>query len=110
MSMALLVLGWPIRRWQRGQRPELNSLLAARVVLLAKAAQWVGSGLTGWYLALALSVIDTLDIAARRSGAMRALVAGLLAVLLWVVGALVERWCRLNAGDPPDPRLVVGSQ
>ncbi|MGL5829017.1 MAG: DUF3180 domain-containing protein, partial [Angustibacter sp.] len=102
MVALLVVLGWPIRRWQRGDRPQLDRLRAARVLMLAKAAQVVGAFLLGWYFALVLAVSDTLAVSARRSGAVRAGVAGLIAGLLWFAGWLIERWGRISeAGDGP---------
>ncbi len=99
----LLGFGWPLRGWQRGHRPQLDRLRAARVVVMAKAAQVVGAIMLGWYFALILAVTDTLAVSARRSGAIRAGVAGLIAGLLWFVGWLIERWGRIKASDDDPP-------
>jgi Protein of unknown function (DUF3180) len=111
-TVALLVgYGWPIRRWQRGQRPQLDRLRAARVVIMAKAAQVVGAILVGWYFALVLAVLDTLMVSARRFGAVRAGVAGLIAGVLWFAGWLIERWGRITAtGEDPSGNALAPNE
>ena len=49
--------------------------------------------------------MSTLDVASRRAMALRALVALLTSVAVWVAGALVERFCRVDRtsdDDTPD--------
>lgn len=100
LAVVVLAFGWPVRQWTRGarQRP-LDALRAARTVVLAKAAQYAGSLLTGWYAAQVLVVLPTLDVEPRRSALIRGLVSVLAAVVVWVVGWLVERWCRVPPQD-----------
>lgn len=110
MAIAVLVAGLPVRRWTRGARTRpLDPLMAARTVVLAKAAQYAGSLLSGWYAGQALALVSTLDVASRRAMALRALVALLTSVAVWVAGALVERFCRVDRtsdDDTPDPSPV----
>jgi hypothetical protein len=97
LSVAVLVMGWPVRRWTRGTRAApLDPLRAARTVVLAKAAQWAGALLAGWYVAQVLTVLPTLDVEPRRGVLLRAAVSGGSSLVLWLVGALVERWCRVD--------------
>ena len=97
MAIAVLVAGLPVRRWTRGARTRpLDPLMAARTVVLAKAAQYAGSLLTGWYAGQVLALASTLDVASRRAMAVRALAALLTSVAVWVAGALVERFCRVD--------------
>lgn len=99
MPWPLLALGWPVRQWQRGRRDRpLDALGAARTALLAKAAQYAGALLTGWYAAQVLAVLPTADVGARRALAVRAALSLLAAGALWGAGRLVERWCRI--ADP----------
>jgi hypothetical protein len=107
LAVGVLAAGWPVRRWQRGDLGRrLDPLRAARVAVLAKAAQWCGALLSGWYAAQLLVVLPTLDVDPRRGLAVRAGAALLAAVAVWVVGWLVERWCRidLSSGDLPGDR------
>lgn len=101
LAIALVVaaLGWNVRQYKAGKRPEMDMLLAARTVVLATASAYTGALLTGWYAAQVLVVIGDLDVSARRDVAITAGVAAISAVVLGVVGLLVERWCEV---PPPD--------
>jgi Protein of unknown function (DUF3180) len=100
LAIAVLVSGWQVRQWTRGRRERaLDPLRAARTVVLAKAAQYAGALLSGWYAAQALAVLPTVDVEPRRGLLVRGLVSLAAAVVLWVVGWLVERWCRVPVDD-----------
>ncbi|GAA4361503.1 DUF3180 domain-containing protein [Angustibacter luteus] len=100
LAGVVLAFGWPVRQWTRGSRLRpLDPLRAARTVVLAKASQYCGALLSGWYAAQVLALLPTLDVEPRRSLAVRAGIALLCAVGLWVVGWLVERWCRVDRSD-----------
>lgn len=107
LAAFILVAGWPVRRWTRGERDRsLDPLRAARTVVLAKAAQYGGALFTGWYLAQALALVPTTDVEPHRALLLRAAVSLLTAVAVWVAGWLVERWCRVSPqsdDDPTDP-------
>lgn len=104
LAGAVLWLGLPVRRWTRGDRAHpLDPLRAARTVVLAKAAQYSGALLAGWYAAQVLALLPTLDVGPRRALFVRAAVSLLSAVGLWVVGWLVERWCRIDLSDDDVP-------
>lgn len=96
------VLGWNVRQYTAGKRPELDMLLAARTVVLATASAYTGGLLIGWYAAQVLVVVGDLDIAARRDVAITAAVAAVAAVVLAVVGLVVERWCEIPPPDDED--------
>lgn len=91
--------GWTVRAYQKGDRPSLDGLRAARTLVLAKAAALTGALLGGWYLAQVLLVLPDLAIEPRRDRAIAAAVAVVCAVGLSVVGVVVERFCQL---PPPD--------
>lgn len=109
MTIAVLVAGIPVRRWTRGTRTTpLDPLVAARTVVLAKAAQYTGSLLSGWYAGQALALVSTMDVQSRRSLLLRAVVSTLTACAVWVAGWVVERFCRVDRRgpkEPPDPTL-----
>src|SRR5699024_12554000 len=47
----LLVLGWPIKQWNDGDRTkEIDPIQPARVAVMSKASALTGAGLAGWYL------------------------------------------------------------
>jgi hypothetical protein len=104
LAAAVLVAGWQVRQWTRGRRERaLDPLRAARTVVLAKAAQYAGALLTGWYAAQALVVLPTVDVEPRRDLLVRGLVSLVAAAVLWVVGWVVERWCRVPVDDEQPP-------
>ncbi len=104
MTVAVLVAGIPVRRWTRGTRTTpLDPLVAARTVVLAKAAQYAGSLLSGWYAGQAIALVSTMDVQSRRSMLLRAVVSTLTALAVWSAGWLVERFCRVDRREPPDP-------
>jgi hypothetical protein len=97
---AVLVAGWPVRRWTRGDRSRrLDALRAARTLVLAKASAYSGAALAGFYAAQALLVVPDLDVEARRERFWVALLAVGAALVMVAAGLVVERWCRL---PPPD--------
>lgn len=103
LAVAVFVAGWPVRRWTRGRRTEpLDPLRAARTVVLAKAAQYAGSLLTGWYAGQVLVIIPSVDVEPRRDMLLRGVVSVAAAVLVWVVGWLVERFCRVDRRKDDD--------
>ena len=100
LAAVVLALGWPVRQWTKGRRERpLDPLRAARTVVLAKASQYSGALLAGWYAAQVLALLPTADVESRRAVLVRAVVSLLSAVVLWVVGWLVERWCRVDLTD-----------
>src|SRR5699024_3202635 len=51
LAAILLVLGWPIKKCNDGDRTkEIDPIQAARVAVMAKASALTGAGLAGWYL------------------------------------------------------------
>ncbi|NMR20352.1 DUF3180 domain-containing protein [Cellulomonas fimi] len=88
-------MGWAVRQFLRGKRPDLDPIRAARTVVLAKASCYTGSLLTGWYAAQVLLVLGDLDLDSQRERAVTAAIAVAGAVLLAVVGLVVEWFCRV---------------
>jgi hypothetical protein len=104
--VSLVVLaGLPVRRWVAGRRERaLDPLVAARTVVLAKAAAYGGAALAGWYAGQALVLLPNL-VEVRRPRLVIALLSVLASVGLAVAGLLVQRWCRVppSDDDPDDP-------
>ena len=106
MAVAVLVVAWPVRRWNRGRRDRgLDALRAARAAVLAKAASHSGAALIGWFAGQGLAVAGDLAIEPRRDRFTVALVAVLLAAAVTAAGLVAERWCRRRPGpDEEHPR------
>jgi hypothetical protein len=105
LGIAVVVarLGWNVRQFVRGRRPGLDPLLAARTVVLATAAAYSGSILTGWYAGHVLVVIDRLGHPPLRDFALAAGVCVLCAATLAAVGLVAERWCQVPPPEDDDP-------
>lgn len=102
----VFTMGWAVRQFLRGKRPNLDPIRAARTAVLAKASAYTGSLLTGWYAGQVLLMLGDLDIAARRERAIAAGFAALAAVLLAVVGLVVEHFCQVP--PPTDKPTETG--
>lgn len=100
-------LGWAVRAYQKGSRPSLDGLRAARTLVLAKAASLAGALLGGWYVAQVLVVLPDLGIEPRRDHAVAAGVAALCSLVLTVIGLVVEKFCEL---PPPGDDSTGGGR
>ncbi|GGM19400.1 DUF3180 domain-containing protein [Promicromonospora citrea] len=103
LAAAIFWAGWAVRSYQKGKRPTLDGIRAARTLVLAKAAALTGALLGGWYLAQVLVVLGDLGIESRRDHAVAAGIAVLCSVVLTVVGLVVEKFCEIPPSDPDDP-------
>ncbi len=100
LAVAVLVVAWPVRRWNDGVREQpLNPLRAARTVALAKAAALAGAVLTGgWvgYVGVALPLVAVTTQPARTAASAAVVLAS---VGLTAAGLVAERWCMIPPED-----------
>ena len=101
LAAILLVLGWPIKKWNDGDRTkEIDPIQAARVAVMAKASALTGAGLAGWYLGNAgYYFLSAPGI--RNDPAAGMLIAMIAAAALMIVGLIVEGFCEIPPQDPP---------
>ncbi|WP_069388217.1 DUF3180 domain-containing protein [Cellulosimicrobium cellulans] len=104
LAVGVLWAGWTVRAYQKGRRPGLDAIRAARTFVLAKAASLTGALLAGWYGAQVLVTLPDLAIEPRRDRAVAAGVAVACAVALAVAGLVAERFCQLPPGDVGEER------
>ncbi|WP_159793884.1 DUF3180 domain-containing protein [Puerhibacterium puerhi] len=102
LAVVIFWMGWAVRAYQRGDRPDLDPIRAARTFVLAKAGALTGAILAGRYLATVLGLLGDLDIASQRGRVLAAAVAALCAVVLSAVGLVVEKFCELPPPDDED--------
>ena len=100
---AALVLAWPVRQFQRGKRPGLDPLRAARAAVFAQACAYAGVLLASGCVGYAIGVAAEWEHAPRRDVAISALVAALGGLALLVAGAIAEHWCRTKPPEDPKP-------
>ena len=115
IAAVVLRMGWAVRQFLRGDRPDLDPIRAARTAVLAKASCHTGAILLGWYVAQVLLVLGDLEIEPRRDRAVAAGIAALGALVVAVVGLVVEHMCQVpppsddageEAPDGADPAGV----
>lgn len=99
LTAAIFWSGWAVRAYQKGDKPDLDPLRAARTFVLAKAGALTGALLAGRYLAEVLVLVGQLGIEARRDRAIAAAIAFGCAVILAVVSLVVEKFCELPPTD-----------
>ncbi|MFN0283456.1 MAG: DUF3180 family protein [Kineosporiaceae bacterium] len=103
LAVAVVAAGLPVRRWVGGRRDRpLDPLVAARTVVLAKAAAYAGALLAGWYAAQGLVILPDL-VGVRRTRFALAVAATLAAVAVSLAGFVVQRWCRVPPDDDERP-------
>lgn len=91
----VLAMGWAVRQFLSGHRPLLDPVRAARTAVLAKASCYTGALLLGWYGGQSLALVTDPGVPGNGT---RALVAGAAAggaLVIAVVGLVVERFCRV---------------
>jgi len=99
LTVVVLVAAWEVRRSVLGRRSRrLDPLVAARTVVLAKAAGYVGAVLAGWYAAQAVVILPEL-VGERRGRFVLAALTSVTCLVLAGAAVLAQRWCR----RPPDP-------
>lgn len=104
LASAVLALGWPVRRWNRGHRDRpLDPLRAARTVVLGQASALAGAALLGWYLGQVVHLLPDVALPLPRQSVTSLLVAAGASAVLLVAGLVVERWCRLPEDDDDAP-------
>ena len=106
LSGIVFAMGWAVRQFLRGKRPTLDPIRAARTAVLAKASAYTGSLLAGWYIAQVLLELGDLAISSRRDRAVAAGIAAAGAILLAIVGLVVEWFCRV---PPPEDKGAQAS-
>lgn len=111
-----LILG--IRVLKDRQRPvadRMNPVAAARTLVLAQAGTYAGAVIGGWHLGM---LVQRLPQAGFGSGVVtEATVQVITALMLVIVGFVVEQWCRIppedtdgNGGKNQHPPNTSGAQ
>ncbi len=103
LAIALLALGWPVKKLRDGTSDRfISPLRAARTLVLAQAGALTGAALTGWYAAGVLVLLPDADVQSVLSQIWVLLAHGFVAVGLAAAGMVVQSWCRLLPRDEND--------
>jgi len=110
LAATILWLGNQVRLFQKGEKPNLDGIRAARTLALAKAGALTGAVLLGRYGAVVLVTLSDwagqfgLAGLARRI-VINAAVAALASLALIAASLLAEKWCELPPNKPEIPPL-----
>lgn len=99
-----LWLGWRVKQFREGKRPNLDPLQAARAAMFAQASAYAGAMLAGAYLGYALGLLPDWSHKPRREIIVSAVISLVASVVLCAAGWIAERWCATDGGKttPPD--------
>ena len=110
LATMILRLGFSVRQYQKGNKPNLDAIRAARTLALAKAGSLTGAVLLGRYGAVIM--VTLADWAGRfgiaglaRRIVINAAVAALASLILIVAALIAEKWCELPPSSPELPPL-----
>lgn len=107
LAVMVICLGWQVRSYQKGNRPSLEGIRAARTLALAKAGSLTGAALLGRYGAVVLVTSLNWNYGVWRSQIISAAIASLCALGLLIASLIAERWCEL---PPPSSESPIGSK
>ncbi|WP_162308208.1 DUF3180 domain-containing protein [Segeticoccus rhizosphaerae] len=111
MAAVMLAAGWEIRRYLGGDSERMPTpQRARRTVVAAQASALGGAVVTGYYAALAVILVPNADVSSVLDGLYRALALCGAAILLAVVGHVVQAWCRIPHDHDDDPKGGGGSR
>ncbi|WP_380169174.1 DUF3180 domain-containing protein [Jannaschia sp. R86511] len=100
LAFALLVVAWPIRRWNAGERDRaVDPLRAARTVALAKASALAGALLTGGWVGFVGVALPAVTLTSQPGRVVASAAVVLASVGLTVAGLVAERWCMIPPED-----------
>ena len=110
LAVVVVWLAQAVRAYQRGRRPSLDPLRAARTVALAKAAALTGALLVGWYGGQLLLTLGDLQFESQQRRALAAGAATLCAIVLSAAGVIAERFCQLPPPSDGTPAQSGGER
>ncbi|MGD8149194.1 DUF3180 domain-containing protein [Ornithinimicrobium sp. Y1694] len=103
VTVLVLVMAWPIRRYLTGATRVRPTAERARGTLVgAQAAALGGAALVGWYLANAAVHLPTVDVPSHRVQLIWGLVHAVAAGLVSAAGYVGQSWCRIPLGEDDD--------
>ncbi|MDR2723520.1 MAG: DUF3180 domain-containing protein [Cellulomonadaceae bacterium] len=97
-------LGWTVRAYQKGKKPNLSGLRAMRTLVLAKAGSVTGAILVGIYTGGVGVIIDRGEwhLPLQHGYGINAIGGAVCGLVLTVASYVAERFCELPPHKPED--------
>lgn len=104
VAVLVLVAAWPVRRAVRAEKKRpIDPLVAARVVILAKASSLTGAVIVGVGVGALVFFITRSVVAGAPMWMSVTVIAGAGALL--AAGLIAESWCTLPPEDPEEDEI-----
>lgn len=112
VSVLAFVLGFRVLRYRQGKATvPIDPILAARTLVLAQAGAYGGAVIGGWHLGI---LLDLMGAGSTGSASLVSCIVMMVGALVMViVGFVVERFCKLPPEDmdgPSTPRRGRGTK
>lgn len=96
IAIVLFFLGRRVLAFRKGEDSRMTSLGAMNVAMFARSSAWVGAGTAGFFLGAILTMLPNTHAHFIRMSMLGAIISAAGAVVLVVIGIIVERWCQLD--------------
>lgn len=100
-ALLTLVMGIRIKLFTSGRtQKRVNPIAAARTLVLAQASVYAGSTIAGWHGGILLGLLTAAGLGSDAVKSSLVMIGG--ALVMVIVGWIVEQFCKLPPEDPSD--------
>lgn len=97
-----LVMGIRIKLFTSGRsKRRVHPIAAARTLVLAQASVYAGATIAGWHAGILLGLVTAAGLGSAAVKSSLVMIGG--ALVMVIVGWVVEQFCKLPPEDPSDP-------
>lgn len=101
-ALFTLIMGIRIKAFTSGRtRKRVNPIAAARALVLAQASVYAGTTIAGWHGGILLGLLASAPMSSSVVKSSLVMIGG--ALVMVIVGWVVEQFCKLPPEDPSDP-------
>lgn len=101
-TVLTLVMGIRIKRYTSGKATSpINPIAAARTLVLAQASVYAGSTIAGWHAGILIGLLGASGSGSTAVKSSLVMIGG--ALVMAIVGWVVEQFCKLPPEEPTSP-------